>query len=67
MRRTLIMGMPGAGKTTLATVLAPLPNAVVFSADAMRANPSRDLDSAVRIASSMLGAWDGCATTVVEP
>jgi cytidyltransferase-like protein len=37
------MGLPGAGKTTLASVLAPLLNAVVFNADAVRANLSRDL------------------------
>jgi cytidyltransferase-like protein len=37
------MGLPGAGKTTLANVLAPLLNAVVFNADAVRANLSRDL------------------------
>jgi cytidyltransferase-like protein len=37
------MGLPGAGKTTLATALAPLLNAVVFNADAVRANLSRDL------------------------
>lgn len=37
------MGLPGAGKTTLSTVLAPLLNAVVFNADAVRANLSRDL------------------------
>jgi cytidyltransferase-like protein len=43
MRKILIMGLPGAGKTTLATVLAPLLNAVVFNADAVRANLSRDL------------------------
>ena len=42
-RRTLILGLPGAGKTTLAGVLAPLLNAVVFNADAVRANLSRDL------------------------
>ena len=28
-RKILIMGLPGAGKTTLASVLAPLLNAVV--------------------------------------
>src|SRR3954462_10473041 len=38
------MGLPGAGKTTLAATLAPLLNAVVFNADAVRANLSRDLD-----------------------
>ena len=43
MRKILIMGLPGAGKTTLATALAPLINAVVFNADAVRANLSRDL------------------------
>jgi cytidyltransferase-like protein len=42
-RKILIMGLPGAGKTTLAAALAPLLNAVVFNADAVRANLSRDL------------------------
>jgi cytidyltransferase-like protein len=42
-RKILIMGLPGAGKTTLATSLAPLLNAVVFNADAVRANISCDL------------------------
>jgi cytidyltransferase-like protein len=42
-RKILIMGLPGAGKTSLATALAPLLNAVVFNADAVRANLSRDL------------------------
>jgi cytidyltransferase-like protein len=42
-RKILIMGLPGAGKTTLATSLAPLLNAVVFNADAVRTNLSRDL------------------------
>src|SRR6185437_10875093 len=37
------MGLPGAGKTTLANALAPLLNAVVFNADAVRTNLSRDL------------------------
>jgi adenylylsulfate kinase-like enzyme len=41
--KILIMGLPGAGKTTLANLLAPLLNAVVFNADAIRANLSRDL------------------------
>jgi adenylylsulfate kinase-like enzyme len=43
MRKILIMGLPGAGKTTLATVLGPLLNAVTFNADAVRANLSPDL------------------------
>jgi adenylylsulfate kinase len=42
-RKIIIMGLPGAGKTTLAGALAPLLNAVVFNADAVRANLSRDL------------------------
>jgi len=42
-RKILIMGLPGAGKTTLAAELAPLLNAVIFNADAVRANLSRDL------------------------
>jgi cytidyltransferase-like protein len=42
-RKILIMGLPGAGKTTLASTLAPLLNAIVFNADAVRANISRDL------------------------
>jgi cytidyltransferase-like protein len=42
-RKILIMGLPGAGKTTLANTLAPLLNAVVFNADAVRTNLSRDL------------------------
>jgi cytidyltransferase-like protein len=37
------MGLPGAGKTTLSNALAPLLYAVVFNADAVRANLSRDL------------------------
>jgi cytidyltransferase-like protein len=37
------MGLPGAGKTTLASTLAPLLNAVVFNADAVRAHLSQDL------------------------
>src|SRR5262245_57544339 len=41
--KILIMGLPGAGKTTLANALAPLLNAVVFNADAVRANLSPDL------------------------
>ena len=42
-QKILIMGLPGAGKTTLANTLAPLLNAVIFNADAVRANLSRDL------------------------
>ena len=42
-RKILIMGLPGAGKTTLAAELGPLLNAVVFNADAVRANIHLDL------------------------
>lgn len=42
-RKILIMGLPGAGKTTLAGALAPLLNAVVFNADAVRSHLSPDL------------------------
>src|SRR6266849_2973474 len=42
-RKILIMGLPGAGKTAMAAALSPLLNAVVFNADAVRANLSRDL------------------------
>jgi cytidyltransferase-like protein len=41
--KILIMGLPGAGKTTLARQLAPLVNAALFNADEVRANISRDL------------------------
>lgn len=37
------MGLPGAGKTTLARAIAPRLNAVVFNADEVRANISKDL------------------------
>ena len=40
-RKILIMGLPGAGKTTLAKALAPRLNAVAFNADAVRANLAR--------------------------
>lgn len=43
MRKIVILGLPGAGKTTLAAELAPLLNAVHFNADEVRANVNRDL------------------------
>ena len=45
--RILIMGLPGAGKTTLALELARRLNAVHFNADDVRANIGRDLDFSV--------------------
>jgi adenylylsulfate kinase len=42
-KKILIMGLPGAGKTTLAKVLAPRLNAVHYNADEVRANINRDL------------------------
>ncbi len=42
-RKILIMGLPGAGKTTLATALTPRLSAVHFNADEVRKNINRDL------------------------
>jgi Adenylylsulphate kinase len=42
-RKILVMGLPGAGKTTLTRAIAPMLRAVVFNADEVRANISRDL------------------------
>jgi adenylylsulfate kinase len=45
--KILIMGLPGSGKTTLATVLAPMLGAVHLNADAVRANINKDLGFSV--------------------
>ena len=42
-KKILIMGLPGAGKTTLSKLLAAKLNAVHFNADAVRAHVSKDL------------------------
>lgn len=42
-RKILIMGLPGAGKTTLARLLAPRLNAVHFNADDIRREINKDL------------------------
>jgi len=41
--KILVMGLPGTGKTTLATLLATRLNAVHFNADEVRANLNKDL------------------------
>lgn len=41
--KILIMGLPGAGKTTLAQLLAPMLKAVHFNADAVRKNLNKEL------------------------
>jgi cytidyltransferase-like protein len=46
-KKILIMGLPGAGKTTLASMLVPRLNAVHFNADAVRANVNKDLGFAL--------------------
>lgn len=43
MKKLLVMGLPGTGKTTLATILARRLNAVHFNADAVRAEINKDL------------------------
>ncbi len=42
-RKILIMGLPGAGKTTLSRLVAARLNAVHFNADEVRANINKDL------------------------
>jgi adenylylsulfate kinase len=42
-KKILIMGLPGAGKTTLARQLAPRLNAVHYNADDVRSNVNKDL------------------------
>ena len=58
-KKVLVMGLPGAGKTTLAAALGPLIQAVVFNADAVRANLSPDLGFALehRIEHARRMAW----------
>ena len=42
-KKILIMGLPGAGKTTLARLLAPRLNALHYNADDVRAQINKDL------------------------
>lgn len=46
-KKVLIMGLPGAGKTTLANALAPFLNAVHFNADEVRSRINKDLGFSV--------------------
>lgn len=41
--KILVMGLPGAGKTTLSRILAPKIGAVYFNADEVRANLNKEL------------------------
>jgi adenylylsulfate kinase len=41
--KILIMGLPGSGKTTLASILAPRLRAIHFNADEIRARVNKDL------------------------
>jgi adenylylsulfate kinase len=64
-RKILIMGLLGAGKTTLARLLALRLGAVLFNADEVGANICRDLRSSYRTASNRFVAW-GLSERVVE-
>ncbi|HEY8161938.1 MAG TPA: adenylyl-sulfate kinase [Methylocystis sp.] len=46
-RKILVMGLPGAGKTTLAKIIAPRLKAVHFNADAVRQNVNKELGFSV--------------------
>jgi hypothetical protein len=46
-KKILIMGLPGAGKTTLAKALLPRLHAVHFNADGIRSNVHKDLGFAI--------------------
>jgi adenylylsulfate kinase len=58
-RKILIMGLPGAGKTTLARVLAPRLNAAHFNADDVRREINKDLgfSAADRIEQARRMGW----------
>jgi len=58
-RKILVMGLPGAGKTTLARLLAPMLEAVYFNADEVRQNINKDLgfSSADRIEQARRMGW----------
>lgn len=58
-RKILVMGLPGSGKTTLARVLARRLNAVHFNADEVRHNINKDLgfDPADRVEQARRMGW----------
>lgn len=58
-RKILIMGLSGAGKTTLAKALVPLLNAVYFNADEVRQHINSDLGFSLqdRITHAMRLGW----------
>jgi cytidyltransferase-like protein len=58
-RKILIMGLPGAGKSTIAQAIAPRLNAVVFNGDEIRHNLNKDLgfDPADRIEQARRIGW----------
>lgn len=58
-RKILVMGLPGAGKTSLSQVLAPRLNAVHFNADEVRAKINKDLgfSEADRIEHAIRMGW----------
>lgn len=58
-KKILIMGLPGAGKTTLANELAPRLNAVHFNADDVRAHLNKDLgfSEADRVEQALRMGW----------
>jgi len=58
-RKILIMGLPGAGKTTLAMALAPRLGAVHFNADEVRKHLNKDLgfSAADRIEQARRMGW----------
>jgi adenylylsulfate kinase len=59
LRKILIMGLSGAGKTTLAKALAPRLNAVHFNSDEVRTNVNKDLgfSRADRIQHTLRMGW----------
>ena len=68
-KRILIMGLPGAGKTTLTQALAPLIRAVVFNGDDVRAHLGYDpgFSLEARIAQAKRMRWLRSCTPQAPP